>query len=223
MLLRPGQRSLRCGPDTNPALARADFQRSFIAIEGEYVVTRLLQSGPQTFPYFQEAGMRQLRAGDLVCFDTDTVGFAGYCTDFSRTYLCGEGTPRPAQLDLYSKAREQLDWNVELIKPGALFSDIAAAVWPIPEEHRKSRYYCIGHGLGMSGEFPNIPHAVPDRPYPITSAVEPGMVLCIESYVGSEATGEGVKLEDQLLVTDAGVERMSADVPFDERLLTRVI
>ena len=201
----------------------ADFHRSFIATEGEYVVTRLLQSGPRTFPYFQEAGMRQLGAGDLVCFDTDTVGFAGYCTDFSRTYLCGEGPARPAQFDLYAKAKEQLDWNVELIKPGALFSDIAAAAWPIPEEHRKSRYYCIGHGLGMSGEFPNIPHAVPGRPYPITGAVEPGMVLCIESYVGSDAKGEGVKLEDQLLVTDAGVERMSADVPFDERLLTRVI
>ena len=47
---------------------------------------------------------------------------------------------------------------------------------------------------------------------------EAGMVFCVESYVGSQASGEGVKLEHQLLITDTGVEIMS-DYPFDERLL----
>jgi Xaa-Pro aminopeptidase len=201
----------------------ADFQHPFLASEGEYVVTRLLQSGARTFPYFQEAGGRKLEAGDLLCFDTDTVGFAGYCTDFSRTYLCGDRPASAGQRDLYAKAKEQLDWNSALIEPGAAFRDIAESAWPIPPEHRKSRYYCIGHGLGMSGEFPNIPHAVAGEPYPISGVVEPGMVICIESYVGSEEMGCGVKLEDQLLVTESGVERMSAEVPFDARLLARSI
>lgn len=201
----------------------ADFQRPFIASEGEYIVTRLFQSGPNTYPYFQEAGTRNMASGDLVCFDTDTVGFAGYCTDFSRTYLCGDAKARPEQKDLYAKAKEQLDWNCGLIKPGVSFQEIAEGAWPIPEEHLASRYYCVGHGLGMSGEFPNIPHAIPGQPYPIQGEIEPGMVICIESYVGSDAAGEGVKLEDQLLVTENGVDRMSADVPFDDRLMTRVI
>jgi hypothetical protein len=34
--------------------------------------------------------------------------------------------------------------------------------------------------------------------------------------------GKGVKLEGQLLVTKTGIERMSADVPFDDRLLLRM-
>ena len=197
----------------------ADFHRPFVAAEGEYVATRLLQSGPRSFPYFQEAGTHILESGDLVCFDTDTVGFAGYCTDFSRTYLAGDGPASPAQRDLFRKAKEQLDWNAALVRPGATFRELADAAWPIPEEHRASRYYCIGHGLGMSGEFPNIPHVVPGEPYPLDGVIAPGMVLCIESYVGSEQTGQGVKLEDQLLVTDTGVECMSAGVPFDHRLL----
>ena len=75
------------------------------------------------------------------------------------------------------------------------------------------------YGLGMSGEFPNIPHAIPGEPYPIDGVVEPNMVLCIESYVGSEKSGQGVKLEDQLLITEENVERMSSIVPFDDRLL----
>jgi Xaa-Pro aminopeptidase len=198
----------------------AEFSGPFIATGGQYVATRLLQSGPRTYPYFQEAGSRRIEAGDLICFDTDTIGFADYCTDFSRTYLCGDGPATPQQKDLYLKARDQLDHNVGLIKPGITFREIAEQAWPIPEAHRASRYYCIGHGLGMSGEFPNIPHAIAGEPYPLQGAVEPDMVLCIESYVGSAKSGQGVKLEDQLLITENGAERMSSIVPFDERLLS---
>lgn len=197
----------------------AEFSRSFIATGGKYVSTRLLQSGARTFPYFQEAGPAKTQAGDLICFDTDTIGFGGYCTDFSRTYLCGDQSASPTQTDLYIKARDQLDHNVGLIQPGVAFREIAEGAWPIPEAHRSSRYYCIGHGLGMSGEFPNIPHMVPGTTYPLQGAVEPGMVLCVESYVGSEKSGQGVKLEDQLLINETGVERMSSIVPFDDRLL----
>ena len=79
----------------------ADFSRPFIASGGEYISTRLFQSGPRTYPYFQEAGSRKTEAGDLICFDTDTIGFAGYCTDFSRTYLCGDVSASQEQKDLY--------------------------------------------------------------------------------------------------------------------------
>ena len=55
----------------------ADFIGPFIASEGKYVSTRLVQSGPRSFPYFQEAGSRSIGAGELLCFDTDAVGYAG--------------------------------------------------------------------------------------------------------------------------------------------------
>ncbi len=71
----------------------------------------------------------------------------------------------------------------------------------------------------MSGEFPNIPHITAGEPYPLTGAIEPGMVICTESYVGLEKSDQGVKLEDQLLINETSVERMSAIVPFGDRLL----
>ena len=74
----------------------------------------------------------------------------------------------------------------------------------------------------MSGEFPNIAHLEEDIPYPLEGELEAGMVMCVESYIGCSQSGQGVKLEDQLLITDSGVERMSADAPFDERLMGRV-
>ncbi|NKB62149.1 MAG: M24 family metallopeptidase [Gammaproteobacteria bacterium] len=196
------------------------FHHHLIASSGQYVSTRLMQSGENTFPYFQQCGPRRLKKGDLVCLDTDSIGFEGYAVDFSRTFLCGDGRPTSDQITLYQRAKEQLDHNVELIAPGTTFEEIANNAWSIPNEHQDSRYYCIAHGLGMSGEFPNIPFKSNTSPYPLTGTVEPGMVLCVESYIGSRQTQQGVKLEQQLLIEDNATRVMSETV-FDDRLQGR--
>lgn len=214
--VRQMEAELRPGMKENEIWSR--FIGALIAGHGEMVVTRLLESGPNTFPYFQECGTRVIQDGDLVCLDTDAMAFESCSVDFSRTFLAGDGPGRPEQRDLYRRAHEQLLHNVSLIGPGVSFEDVARQAWPVPEEHRSSRYYCIGHGLGMIGEYPNLPFHTPGVPYPLDDAFEPGMVFCVESYIGSTASGQGVKLEDQLLVTETGVEIMS-DYPFEERLL----
>jgi Xaa-Pro aminopeptidase len=43
------------------------------------------------------------------------------------------------------------------------------------------------------------------------------MVVCVESYVGRHGGREGVKLEEQVLITDNGHEMLSR-YPRDERL-----
>ena len=209
-------------PGRTEAEIWGDFQRRFIALEGQYVTTRLLQSGPRTFPYFQECAARVVGDGDLVAFDTDALGYLGYAVDFSRTFLCGGAAATEVQKTLFGRARDQLEWNIALIRPGTTYAEIAEQAWPVPEAHQQSRYYALAHGLGMSGEFPNIPHRRPGEPYPLPGGPEPGMIVCVESYIGSSAAGQGVKLEEQLLVTEAGTERLSA-FPFDARLTTRVV
>jgi Xaa-Pro aminopeptidase len=52
--------------------------------------------------------------------------------------------------------------------------------------------------------------------------IEAGMTLCIESYMGAADGREGVKLEEQVLVTERGAERLS-QFPFDEALLGREV
>lgn len=207
-------------PDRSETEVWAHFHYALMAKEGQYVSTRLFQSGPNTYPYFQEAGPRLLQKGELLCLDTDAIGFENYAVDFSRSFLCGDGRATDDQRMLYARAREQLETNASLLKPGLEFEELAAKAWSIPEEHMQSRYYCIGHGLGMSGEFPNIPHRAPGKPYPLPGQLEPGMIICLESYIGWDRSAEGVKLEDQFLIHADGVERMSL-YPFDERLQTR--
>ena len=204
-------------PDKTESETWAEFHYELMAKEGQYICTRLFQSGPNTFPYFQEAGSRALQKGDLLCLDTDACAFEYYCVDFSRTFLCGDERASADQKLLYARAREQLETNAELLKPWVPFRELAEKAWKIPDQHQQSRYYCIGHGLGMSGEFPNIPHHDSSVEYPLPGHLEPGMVICLESYIGWDKSNEGVKLEDQFLILDDRVERMSL-YPFDDRL-----
>ena len=204
-------------PDKTESETWAEFHYDLMAKEGQYICTRLFQSGPNTFPYFQEAGSRTLQKGDLLCLDTDACAFEYYCVDFSRTFLCGDQKATSDQKLLYARAREQLETNAELLAPWMSYRELAEKAWRIPEEHLQSRYYCIGHGLGMSGEFPNIPHHDPDNDYPLQGHLQPGMVICLESYVGWDKSAEGVKLEDQFLICEDSVERMSL-YHFDDRL-----
>ena len=46
----------------------------------------------------------------------------------------------------------------------------------------------------------------------------PGMVFSLESYIGAVGGPFGVKLEDQILVTETGPEPLST-FPFEDELL----
>jgi Xaa-Pro aminopeptidase len=196
----------------------AVLHHAVIARGGEYFETRLLNSGPRSNPWFQETAARLISPNDLIALDTDVVGCFGYYADFSRTFHAGPDAPSAAQRDLYRRAREQVAHNLSILRPGMSFRDYAAAAWPIPEPFFANRYYVSAHGVGMSGEYPYLYHAAdfPDAGY--DGEIAPGMTLCVESFIGREGGGEGVKLEQQALITEDGVEVLSR-FPFEEALL----
>ena len=185
--------------------------------DGDYVETRLFNSGPRTNPWFQESSPRTIEAGDLVALDTDVVGAYGYYTDFSRTFLAGDGEATREQRDLYRLAWDEIQHNTALVQPGRSFREIAEAAWQIPDKYFGERYFVMMHGCGMTGEYPYILHAR-DFDDGYDGVVEENMVLCVESYIGESGGREGVKLENEYLVTADGVENLTP-YPFAERLL----
>ena len=209
--------ALRPGMSENQLWAL--LHRSVIEQDGDYLETRLLSSGPRTNPWFNETGRRQIENGDLVALDTDVVGRFGYYADFSRTFFCGRGRPTGEQRTLYRRAYEQVQINLALIRPGKTFRELSEQAWPIPEAYLGNRYFVLAHGVGMTGEYPYILHRQ-DFAQGYDGVIEPGMTLCVESYIGAEGGGDGVKLEEQVLVTGRGVELLS-HFPFDETLLGR--
>lgn len=189
---------------------------------GEFIETRLLSSGQRTNPWFNEASGRKIRPGELVALDTDTIGCYGYYSDFSRTFRCGPGKPTAYQKMLYQMSFDQVHHNMDLIQPGASFREIAENAWKIPEKFVDQRYTSVMHGVGMHGETPFIAHAMDFETYGREGHLEPGMVVSVESYIGEKGGREGVKLEDEVLVTDTGCELLSR-FPYEDDFLTREV
>lgn len=189
-----------------------------IALGGDYVETRLLSSGPRTNPWFQETGDRRLGENELVALDTDVVGCHGYYSDFSRTFHTGPQQPTRQQRELYRVAHEQVHHNMQLLRPGVSFREYSERAWTIPERFVANRYYLSAHGCGMTGEYPYLYHGMDFEQSGYDGVIEAGMTLCVESYIGEEGGHEGVKLEQQLLITDTGPELLSS-FPFESALL----
>ena len=75
----------------------------------------------------------------------------------------------------------------------------------------------MAHGVGMADEWPGLTFSdKADMAMP--GVLEENMTICVESYIGAEDGNEGVKLEEQILVTRSGPQRLST-YPFDDALL----
>ena len=194
------------------------LQQTNIAMGGEWIEYRLLAAGGHTNPWGMEAGDRVIRAGELVAFDCGLVGPFGYSADVSRTFFCEPGTPSDAQKRLYQLACENIQRNLELIKAEVSFREVSEKGWMPPSEFVAHRYPVMMHGIGMGDEWPCIPWPVDWERDGYDGVLEENMVICVESFIGSEHGGEGVKLEEQLVVTRDGYQLMST-FPFEERLL----
>ena len=161
--------------------------------------------------------MRTIEAGDLVSFDTDLIGPYGYCSDISRSWLCGD-RPSDAQRRLYAAAFEQIETNIAALAPGRSLHEVSEQCWKIPPEYLSQRYPSLMHGVGLADEYPSIKHQVDLDAKGYEGIVAPGMVICVESFIGVEGGREGVKLEEQVIITDSGIERMSS-LPFETEWL----
>lgn len=188
-----------------------------LANNGDWHDGRMLASGPRINPWLQEASPRKLESGDLVGFDTDMVGPMGYFADISRTFHCGPARPTKRQKQLYRTAAEEVTFNMNLLKPGLGFREFQQKAWPVPEVFQSNAYSCLAHAVGMCDEYPQIKHGFRmENPY--DGQFEAGMVMCIESYIGAQGERDGVKLEQQVLITESGYELLT-NHPFDHDLL----
>lgn len=194
------------------------LHQQVIAGNADYCETRLLKSGPRTNPWFQETNSRVIEANELVALDTDVVGCHGYYSDFSRTFHVGPDAPTAQQREQYALAHEQVHHNLDIISPGVTFREYSERAWDIPARYHAHRYYLSAHGCGMTGEYPYLYHHADFADAGYDGVIEPGMTLCVESFIGAADGKEGVKLEQQVLVTEDGAELLST-FPFEESLL----
>ena len=184
---------------------------------GEWIETRLLASGKRTNPWFAECSSKVIEAGEIVAFDTDLIGPYGYCADISRTWISSD-KPTPRQEAMYRLASDQIAHNIDLLCPGLGFLDFAWQSFQLPNAYLPNRYSAVIHGVGLCDEYPHIGYAE-DAEYAYDGTFEAGMTICVESYVGEVGGPDGIKLEQQVLITENGAELLSP-YPLDANFLT---
>jgi len=126
-------------------------------------------------------GSKKLKKGDIINIDV-TVKKDGYHGDTSKMFVIGK--PSILAERLIRTTQECMMLGIDLIKPGAHFGDIGAAIQKHAEKNRFSvvREYC-GHGIGqIFHEAPNILH----YGKPGTGAkIEAGMIFTVEPMINA--------------------------------------
>ena len=173
---------------------------------GEWIECRILSSGSRTNPWMQESSNKIIQDGEIVSFDTDMVGPYGYCADISRAFVCGNKF-NEHQKKIYLTAVEQIDYNSRLIKDGVSFREFTEKAWALPEKYYGNRYSVMLHGIGLCDEWPAIRY--PTDGGERSGIFQKNMTITLESYIGEVGGHEGVKLEQQYLVGENGLELMS--------------
>jgi methionyl aminopeptidase len=124
-------------------------------------------------------GERTLREGDILNIDV-TVILDGWHGDTSRMYGVGEVAPRARRL--VDVTFEALQRGLAVVRPGARFGDVGAAIQTYVETQRCSvvRDFC-GHGLGeVFHDSPNVLHFGRKGE---GETMKPGMFFTIEPMV----------------------------------------
>ena len=152
-----------------------------------------LVAGPRTGEIGGLPENRPIREGELVLIDL-VPRRAGYWGDCCSAFAVGESSARA--VEHHRVARERLARVLEAVRPGALAGELdAVARAGLDYPHHS------GHGLGA--DWHEEPRIVPGSP----TVLEAGMVVAFEP--GSYGDGEGVRVEQVVLVTGDGCEVLS--------------
>jgi Xaa-Pro aminopeptidase len=164
----------------------------------------IVASGPNAALPHARPSERKLAEGDLVVLDFGGV-YDSYCVDLTRTVAVGRASVRAREV--YAAVLSAHDAAVDAVVPGqSRFAIDAAARERLEAEGMAEAFgHGTGHGLGIEvHEDPRIVGRRPDVD-PRHEFVAPGMVFTIEPGAYFPGWG-GVRIEDDVLVTDTGVE-----------------
>jgi len=164
----------------------------------------IVASGPNAALPHARPGERTITEGDLVVLDFGGV-YDSYCVDLTRTVSVGRASARVREV--YEAVREARARAVAAVAPGRSRFEIDAAARDTLASRGLGEAFGHGTGHGLGIEVHEDPRITRRRTDVDTQdeAVAPGMVFTIEPGAYLPGWG-GVRIEDDVLVTEAGVE-----------------
>lgn len=177
--------------------------------------------------------------GELILLDAGVEADSLYTADITRT-LPVSGTYSAAQRLVYETVREAADAAFAVVRPGIRFRDVHAAAMEViarrtaewgllpvtaeealeadNQQHRRYMVHGTSHHLGI--DVHDCAQARREMYHDgivqagMTFTIEPGLYFQPDDLtVPEELRGIGLRIEDDVLVTEAGVENLSAGIP----------
>lgn len=158
----------------------------------------IIASGKRSALPHGNASDKLLDYGDLVTFDFGAK-YQGYISDITRTLAIGEVDEQ--QQEIYEIVLEAQLNALANIKPGMTGIDADLFTRDVITGYGYGENYGhgTGHGIGLDV------HEAPTVSARGKETLKPGMVITIEPGIYLAAVG-GVRIEDDVLVTDTGLE-----------------
>lgn len=157
----------------------------------------------------------EIKDGDLILFDLGAQ-YKYYNGDISRTFpVSGKFTER--QKEVYNAVLKVNERVIGEMKPGVSFLELnkKAKAWIAEEcvslglitnkeEVSKYYYHSIGHSLGMDTHDIELENR--------NVIFKPGMVYTVEPGIYIEEEGIGIRIEDDVLITEEGHEVLTKEM-----------
>jgi Xaa-Pro aminopeptidase len=191
--LRPGRTEAEVGRDIAEAITAEGHVKVNFVIVG---------SGPNGASPHHALSDRVIEAGDPVVVDIGGTMADGYCSDCTRTYVAGGKAPSEFT-DYYDVLLAAQQASCESVRPGVSAESVDAAARDVIAAAGYGELFIhrTGHGIGLEEH---------EDPYIVVgneTILTPGMCFSIEP--GIYSTGHhGARIEDIVVVTDEGVERL---------------
>ncbi len=189
-------------PGMTEATAAALLEQKLFALGAQALAfPTILLSGPRSALPHGKPGERQLQHGDWLLIDFGAE-VQGYRSDITRTFVIGAATT--AQRDFYQTVLQAQQAALQLAGPGISGHQLNQAASAVLHASPYAEYAGegLGHGVGL------VLHEYPLLRAGCDVLLQPGMVVTIEPGLYQPGFG-GVRIEDDILITDSGFELLS--------------
>jgi Xaa-Pro aminopeptidase len=208
--IKVGLRELDVDGVINYVFKRTGAERATFVIVG---------TGPNSVILHHGATERAIQAGDLVLLDIG-AGYRRVSTDLTRT-VPASGTFTSEQRKIYEIVLDANKKATAVSKPGATLADVHRAAWEVIDKAGYSKYFMHGtshplnggvdrtplsNGLSMPSKYSN-GYSLRDVP------LVPGSMFTIEPGIYLPDKGFGIRIEDDILITETGYEVLTKSAP----------
>jgi Xaa-Pro aminopeptidase len=171
----------------------------------------IVGAGPNSLDLHYMEGVRKIEPSDIVVMDVGCE-YDHYCADITRT-IPASGKFTPQQKEIYNIVLKANQAVIDMLKPGVKMAQMDSMAKAVFAKYGYEKYWRHGctHYLGLDV------HDVGDISLPLAPGcvvtVEPGLYIPPNSDLDKAYWNIGVRIEDDVLITEDGHRVLSADCP----------